>query len=214
MARRKITAQEKKFGQRLRAARDNASKKQPEVAEAFGITVQAVSGWERGATRPEPDKLVRLADLYGVTLDTLMGASNNHRRKSDSVPVISYIQAGAWTEHTAYRSGDRHVSTDMPVSTDAFALEITGPSMLPRFRPGDIVIIDPQLDPEPGDFVAAKLQDEEETTFKEYRIKSHNPKVIELHALSEAHGFHVLSDERPGRIIGPMVEHHSYRRSK
>lgn len=212
MARRKVTAQEKKFGLRLQASRKSAGKSQQAVADAFGVSLQAVSGWERGVARPEQDKLVKLAELYGMSLDDLMDIGNGKsRRPSPAIPVISMVQAGGWTENLAAGSPERTVSSDKPVSKRAFALEITGTSMLPRFQEGDVVIIDPAIEPVPGDFVVAKLDGEDGTTFKQYRIRSHSPKVIELHALNELFGFHTLEDDRPGRIIGPMVEHHSYR---
>ena len=42
--------------------------------------------------------------------------------------------------------------------------------MLPDFRPGDRVLIDPDVSPRPGDFVAAR-NTKQEATFKKYRVR-------------------------------------------
>lgn len=44
---------------------------QEEIAEKIGISRQAYSKWESGATVPDIEKCRLLADVYGVTLDSL-----------------------------------------------------------------------------------------------------------------------------------------------
>ena len=46
---------------------------------------------------------------------------------------------------------------------------VRGTSMAPEFRDGDKIIVDPDLTPQPGDYVVAKLDGEEEATFKKLR---------------------------------------------
>ena len=88
--------------------------------------------------------------------------------------------------------------------------------MTPEFRPGDRVLIDPELTPGPGDFVAAK-NDGEGATFKKYRARGINERgdtVFELVPLNP--DFATLrSDLQPLCIIGVMVEHRKkYRRPR
>ena len=45
---------------------------QEEIAEKIDISRQAYAKWESGATIPDIDKAARLAQVYGVTLDSLM----------------------------------------------------------------------------------------------------------------------------------------------
>lgn len=46
---------------------------QKEVAAILGVTVQAVSFWETGKRMPSYEQLLKLADLYHVSTDTLLG---------------------------------------------------------------------------------------------------------------------------------------------
>lgn len=132
-------------------------------------------------------------------------------------PVISAVQAGMLKEITdPYAPGD---GFDIEYGDDewskwTFALEIEGESMLPDFRPGDRVIVDPELTPRPGEFVVAKnIRDE--ATFKKYRVRGLNEngeQVFELVPLNP--DFETMrSDLQPLVVIGVMVEHRKrYRR--
>ena len=46
---------------------------QMELADRLGISFQAVSNWERGQTMPDISKLSELAEIFGVTIDELLG---------------------------------------------------------------------------------------------------------------------------------------------
>lgn len=54
----------------LRKARNMT---QMELADRLNISFQAVSNWERGQTLPDIGKLGELADIFGVTIDELLG---------------------------------------------------------------------------------------------------------------------------------------------
>lgn len=56
---------------------------QEELAEKIGISRQAYAKWENGATVPDIEKCRRLAELYGVTLDSLVKTE-----KPDGVEVM------------------------------------------------------------------------------------------------------------------------------
>lgn len=45
---------------------------QEELAERLGVSRQAVSKWEGAQSVPEPEKIVQLSDLFGVTTDYLL----------------------------------------------------------------------------------------------------------------------------------------------
>lgn len=132
------------------------------------------------------------------------------------VPLINYVQAGVWTEaleREAIGSDFEYLLTDLDLSASAFALEIKGDSMLPNFRPGDRVIIDPEICPNPGDFVVAK-NGEEEATFKKYRPRGMTDRgnlIFELTPLNPDFA-PIRSDQTPIRIVGTMVEHRQYRK--
>ena len=58
---------------RLLQYRKQAGLSQEELAEKIGVSRQAVSKWERSEASPDTDNLVTLAELYGVSLDEMLG---------------------------------------------------------------------------------------------------------------------------------------------
>ena len=77
----------------------------------------------------------------------------------------------------------------------------------PDYKPGDVVIIEPEWEPRPGDCVAAK-NGKQEATFKKYRLRGSNPDgndIFELVPINDNYPT-VRSDETPLTIIGVMAE--------
>ena len=62
-----------KLEERLTALRKEKGLSQLELAEALGVSRQAVSRWEVGASAPGMENLLALSRLYGVPLDELVG---------------------------------------------------------------------------------------------------------------------------------------------
>lgn len=158
-------------------------------------------------------KLPDVAETQGKFDKNVIPASVGKR----AVPVISAVQAGLLKEISEpYPPGAGFAVeyTDDNLSQWAFSLEIEGDSMLPEFRPGDRVIVDPEIAPNPGDFVVAK-NGKEEATFKKYRPRGIGPDgnmIFELVPLNDDYPT-MRSDIERLVVIGVMVEHRKkYRR--
>ena len=61
-----------KLSEKLYQLRRRQGLSQEQAAERLGVSRQAVSKWENGASVPEADKLAALSRLYGVTTDYLL----------------------------------------------------------------------------------------------------------------------------------------------
>lgn len=64
------------FGERLRALRQRAGLTQQAVAERLSIHRTAYTKYETSGVMPDPAGLVVLADLFGVSVDYLVGHDN------------------------------------------------------------------------------------------------------------------------------------------
>lgn len=62
----------KQLAQQIRVLRTSKNLSQDELAEKLYISRQAVSKWENGEATPDIDKLVQLAEIFGVSLDYLV----------------------------------------------------------------------------------------------------------------------------------------------
>ena len=217
-------------------------KSQAGLARHVGISAPSVSAWCTGETKvPDGANLAKAAQYFGIRIEWLAlgqlpmwpaplpgsaagiaaASSSNYAAAAIGnrrIPLVSYVQAGRWTEPMPSSASDpteEWLLTDLTSSANAFALEVKGESMLPTFKPGDRVIIDPAVRPLPGDFVVAR-NGEEEATFKQYRARGvgiDGAEQFELVPLNDNYPT-IRSDTRQVQIIGTMVEHRRYRRTK
>ena len=67
------------LGNRIRERREHKSLLQKDVANYIGISQQAVARWEKGETEPDSETLVKLAELFGCSVDYLLGRTDDPR---------------------------------------------------------------------------------------------------------------------------------------
>ncbi|MEQ2566116.1 helix-turn-helix domain-containing protein [Ruminococcoides intestinihominis] len=65
------------FGLRLKELRKKKKLSQSQVSARLNITKSSISGYENNIITPSNDIIVKLALLYGVTTDYLLGLDNN-----------------------------------------------------------------------------------------------------------------------------------------
>lgn len=65
------------LARRLRALREEHGYLQKFVADKLGIKSNTLSGYENGTRSPDPSMLSDLADLYNVSIDYLLGRTDN-----------------------------------------------------------------------------------------------------------------------------------------
>jgi SOS-response transcriptional repressor LexA len=134
------------------------------------------------------------------------------------IPVINSIPAGGprqIIDGYPAGAGMDEIEVSNHISDYAFALVLEGNSMEPDFRDGDKVVIDPELKPIPGDFVAARCQGDH-GTFKKYRprgVNEHGVEMFDLVPLNE--DYPILHETAETcNIAGVLVEHHKYFRRR
>lgn len=60
------------FGDKLQKLRTGRRMSQEVLAETIGVSRQAISKWESGQSFPEMDKIIKLSELFGVSIDSLV----------------------------------------------------------------------------------------------------------------------------------------------
>ena len=73
---------------------------QLELAEALDVSRQSISKWETGAAVPELDKLVKLSDVFGITLDELVrGTTQPGEPEKGKEPAAVVIERRGMETH-------------------------------------------------------------------------------------------------------------------
>lgn len=68
------------FHKQLKSYRTESGITQDELASKLYVTRQAISKWESGESTPDMNNLVKLADIFNVSLDTLVLGKQNSRK--------------------------------------------------------------------------------------------------------------------------------------
>lgn len=75
------------LGQRIHEQRQALGWSQVELARRLSVAKQTVSNWENDNIQPSIEMLIRLAKLFGVTTDYLLGLDSTPRLDIDGLPT-------------------------------------------------------------------------------------------------------------------------------
>jgi len=138
---------------------------------------------------PTTESIARVLDASGASVeefaDLLTGKKGQPPRRKQ-IPLIGFAQAGkgGFFDDSGFPAGGSWDEIDVPGVTDqnAYALEITGESMLPVYREGDLIIASPNTSLRKGDRVVVKTRGGEvmakilhRQTAKTIELASFNP---------------------------------------
>ncbi|MGM9608690.1 MAG: helix-turn-helix domain-containing protein [Eubacteriales bacterium] len=71
------------LGENIRRMRQASGISQVEFARRLGVTKQCVSNWENDNVVPSVEMLVRIADIFHVSTDSLLGRQTEHTLNTD-----------------------------------------------------------------------------------------------------------------------------------
>lgn len=69
------------FGEKLKSERKNKGWSQEELAEMLFVSRQSVSKWETGQNYPSIDIIIKVSDLFGLTIDELLRSDEELKQK-------------------------------------------------------------------------------------------------------------------------------------
>jgi len=160
----------------IRQGRLRLGMTEQQFADAVGVSRGAVQQWERpGGTAPKRGNQPVVAKLMGISVAELVSGGANVGRGVDArahVPLVSEVEAGNYTVIDNFLPHPKFdtVPVSVPVQRHTYALRVHGDSMVSEtgdsFPDGSLIIVEPELQALPGDYVIA-LNSENETTFKQ-----------------------------------------------
>lgn len=206
------------LGARIRRVLAEKNLSQAQLARLVGVKQQTIS-YICATDSPASTSryATKIAQVLGVNPSWLQSGEGGQHDPSVRIEVegveltVSQVPLVANKDVPALLSGEASVKkaglmTDANTGPRAFAVEIEGDSMRPLFRPGDRIVVDPDLKPEPGDFVVAQVQGV--VTFRKYRARE--DVEFELAPMNDDWPT-TKSDGETVKVLGVMVEHRSYR---
>lgn len=86
------------FSERLKKLRKDTGLTQVDVAEKLGISQQAYASWERGMKKPTQDNLVKIAQILNVSVDYLVGNSQETLDELDNIELLFRMNSKGLTD--------------------------------------------------------------------------------------------------------------------
>lgn len=201
------------LGENLKQARDFAELTQMDVYRIKKINNKTLSNWENDVSKPDPDSLRTLAELYGVTVDALVSKklltrSDIHKNKGGvKIPVLGRVVAGIPIEAITDIIDYEEIPSEMAAAGEYFALKVKGDSMSPNICEDDVVIVRKQTGIECGE-IAIVLVNGEDATIK--KVNCHENGITLVGYNSSVYAPHFYTKEEvaklPVAVIGKVVE--------
>jgi SOS-response transcriptional repressor LexA len=192
------------LSERLRYALKHAKMSQNTLAEKVGVTQQSIQRICSGKTQ-KTGNLISIAKALSISpewLQTGLGTMNGKNLESlaktnmvkSNIPLISWVQAGSWesiSDVFQSNGADEYYPCPEKHSNATFALRVVGESMSPDFIDGEVIFVDPEVEPKNGSCVVVRQNGDSEATFKQLMfdgsdkyLKALNPnwpkKIIEM----------------------------------
>ena len=207
----------------LKLLRNRKGMLQEDVSKYLGLTRPAYSHYETGKRIPDAAMLEKLADLYGVSIDMLMGRSpaedvgrhleeipEVHPEDEVMIPLVASLRCGpggSGEPFTLIKEVPIPASYARRLGEGLQALIAVGESMSPNIIPGDMLICRPGNEWVNGNVVSVNY-DDNDMIKRIYRtkegidLKSDNPAFDTIHVTADdiqTGRFHVL-----GRVLLPI----------
>ena len=182
------------FNNRLKELRAKAGLKQSQLGEKVGVSASTIGMYEQGRRSPDREMLIKLSNVFNVSVDYLLGNDKNNTDDTDlfnglkgdnfkflkkvhdnemvKIPVLGAIRAGLplYADENIIDYEYVH-QEELIMGEETFFLEVKGDSMInARIYEGDRVRIRKQshLDNN-GDIMAVRVNGDEATLKRVYK---------------------------------------------
>ena len=85
-----------KLGEKIYNLRTAKNLSQGDLAEMLGVSRQSISKWENNSAMPDLEKIIKLSDIFEVSIDELVKGdttfAGKHTNAADAAPKVEYVQ--------------------------------------------------------------------------------------------------------------------------
>lgn len=131
------------FGNRIKKLRIENGLTQEELGKKLNVGKSTIANYESGYSEPEGEKISKLASIFNVSIDYLLG--NNSEDLTSNIYINTYIaKQGSLIkkENSGYFIFDFNKNTILSKNKEYFAYQSKDDSMAPLLGEGDIAIIE------------------------------------------------------------------------
>lgn len=194
---------------RLRELRKENKYTQKDIAKKLNMSTSGYGYYEQGKTYPPIEMLNRIASVYSVSVDYLLG-NDDVRLKNEikienvvKLPVLGSVRAGTGGWAIEEVIGHEYAFNLNSDTSDYYYLKVKGDSMEPRISEGDLALVKKQSDVESGDLAIVLINGDEGVIKKVIKRDD----CLELHSFNAYYPVRVFSGQalQNVKIIGKVI---------
>lgn len=201
------------LGENLKKIRKAKKLTQKDLAQKSGVKQSVISDLETGNAK-STGSILELANALGVTAEELKKGvvgeiehTNVIPVKARMAPVLSWVQAGNWTNIAAVDLSEINEFLPLPEDecTNCFFLKVQGLSNYPDFWENDYILVNPDVcysDMQSGDMIVVRRGDD--ATFKKLVIETDGSKYLQ--ALNPEFKPNVIAIDETCQFVGQVVD--------
>lgn len=135
---------------------------------------------------PSTESIAKVLEATGSNIHEFAALTAGHARAGRSIPLLGFAQAGGdgYFDDAGYPAGTGWDEVTFPGAPGdaAYALEISGDSMRPLYRPGDRIVVAPGMEVRQGDRVVVRTLGGEVMAKELGRVTARRIELISLNA--------------------------------
>ena len=197
---------------------------QQEVADYLGVNRVSYTDYENGKNKISPERLSKLADYFGVSVDVLLGRSNTEQSSSAQwprtiiparkpvgrnykrFPVYAFLACGSPEDMTDYIIDEIYLDDSVYEGRDVMVARTQGDSMAPSIKSGDQVVIDrSDIEPFNGKIYAVQVNGDT-ATLKQVNVSADGIDLVPMNPAYQT--IHYTAEQcatMPVRILGRLI---------
>ena len=195
------------------------------AARTIELSPARISNWEQGTRSPGPLEAKLLAENLNVSASYLLCLTDNPQgdliqnpeNKFRHIPVLSMKDAPHAKEILEQQEPFIFEKTILIDSlnpsiknTILYAVLVEDSSMQPTLSPGDVVVVDGELQPNPGQYVLVYLTQKKQAVLRQYGEA--DGCLFQLLASSDLWAIVSIKDAHEAAVMGVVVEIRKYLR--
>jgi len=149
---------------RISELAQNARMTGTELAKRLGIDPHKARRYMRGETPLKADMASQIADIFGVSVEHVMGFGGaDDPGKQSKLPLYGTAQGGIGSDISDMSYAIDHLDRPdfLKSSPNAYCVYVTGESMEPRYCAGEIAYVNPARPIRRNDYAVIQTRDED-----------------------------------------------------
>lgn len=215
-----------KIGNRITQSRKALGITIKELAERTGeLSAARISNWEQGTRSPGPNEAKLLAQVLNVSASFLLCLTDNPSGELSSssnairvMPIITLDKAHLYESALDQENILEDIKTKIIIDNvlgrtpgqNSFAVLLTDNSMEPEFNKNDLIIVDTDVKPNPGDFVVAHIPNNAKNFLRKYSESYSSDSIYQLLPNNDLWPVIEVKAHSDAIMIGTVIEHRRF----